>query len=632
MISNGKQTAAYVRVSSDKQDTERQEADIRASGIPIDLWVHDNEGKNPRDLPEKRPGFQKLLAGVRAGIFGTIVVDRQDRFGTRDAYQWGEFISLLRENGCALVDATGKELSADDDVSILTGTLGAITSTREQKEKGHRSVTAKIRDAKAGKRAGGYPPYGCDAVCIGPKGEKWRVVYDGHMKRRKVFPDGRSERFDGKGNSPAKDQNDVMQDRPTVEADRLGVVKDIFRWYATEDISPLQIADRLNTAGIDPVFGTWNKQKIQSFLRNPVYIGRPAWNKRAGSRFSEYRNGRVQAVQRTNGRVKGGRRRAPADYVQPDKPLFRPIVSLKTWDKVQDKLKASSAKHTVTPRRAPNTAALWLKPFLVCGKCNRTMRASSANKDLKANYFDANYGDAGSNNPTGCRTHRVYHDRIERIVVDYLKTAQPKVAQLLESVETGNLELAAPLWQSVWDAQNDYGVACTEMMLFVDQHETKRDKAETFPELYGLIYERMRPGLEKQIAQKEAAIEAELDGFKGLSDRLKKRANARMEARQDEVDALTRQLSDLRVSFGDMQAELKTRKAAYRHALKTIKQDQAYRQKAEALRAVIDKIVLHFRYTGRDGKPTKKKSFLDRVEIIPVSGETYRMVDAPGPG
>ena len=70
------QTAAYVRVSSDKQDTERQEADIRASGIPVDFWIHDKDGKNPRDLPEKRPGFQKLLAGVGRAIVRCVALPR----------------------------------------------------------------------------------------------------------------------------------------------------------------------------------------------------------------------------------------------------------------------------------------------------------------------------------------------------------------------------------------------------------------------------------------------------------------------------------------------------------------------------------------------------------------------------
>ena len=87
----GRVTAAYVRVSSDKQDTARQERRIQAAGIPIALWFRDAEGKNPRDLPHKRPEFQCLLRAVEAGLLDKIIVDRQDRFGVADAFQWGKF-------------------------------------------------------------------------------------------------------------------------------------------------------------------------------------------------------------------------------------------------------------------------------------------------------------------------------------------------------------------------------------------------------------------------------------------------------------------------------------------------------------------------------------------------------------
>jgi len=243
MTTNGKAVAGYVRVSSDKQDTARQEKRIQATGEPISLWFRDADGRNPRDLPEKREAFQQMLRAVEAGLVGKVVVDRQDRFGVKDAHQWGKFISLLRENGAALFDADGKELSSDDDVAILTGAIGAITSTREQKEKAHRNVTGKVQKAKEGEYQGGYPAYGFDVVCFGADGkEKWRTVYVGQFKRWRVWPDGRRERFDGKDNSPRKDPTDKLYIRPSIEKERIKWARKVFEWYATEDISPRQIA------------------------------------------------------------------------------------------------------------------------------------------------------------------------------------------------------------------------------------------------------------------------------------------------------------------------------------------------------------------------------------------------------
>ena len=77
---NGKATSAYLRISGEKQDTARQERRITATGLPISLWFRDELGKNPRDQAHKRKAFQEMLRAVEAGLIGTIVVDRQDRF------------------------------------------------------------------------------------------------------------------------------------------------------------------------------------------------------------------------------------------------------------------------------------------------------------------------------------------------------------------------------------------------------------------------------------------------------------------------------------------------------------------------------------------------------------------------
>ena len=48
MIDKINKLAAYVRISSDKQDTQRQEERIKATGQTIDYWFRDNIGKNPQ--------------------------------------------------------------------------------------------------------------------------------------------------------------------------------------------------------------------------------------------------------------------------------------------------------------------------------------------------------------------------------------------------------------------------------------------------------------------------------------------------------------------------------------------------------------------------------------------------------
>ena len=145
-----------------------------------------------------------------------------DRFGVKDAYEMGKFFSILRDHDCRLLDASGKELSADDDATVLTSTIGALTSGREQREKASRVLTGALTLAKKGQFLGGYVPYGCDIVAFDAQGnELWRVVSEGRNKRVKVYPDGRQERFDGPRNRPPKALNEVLKYRPSIVEERV---------------------------------------------------------------------------------------------------------------------------------------------------------------------------------------------------------------------------------------------------------------------------------------------------------------------------------------------------------------------------------------------------------------------------
>jgi DNA invertase Pin-like site-specific DNA recombinase len=644
MIRNGRFTAAYVRVSSDKQDTARQEASINASGLAVRHWFRDLEGKNPRDLPNKRAAFQEMLRAVEAGMVETIVVDRQDRFGVKDAYQWGRFIDVLREHGTRLIDASGKCLSGDDDVSILSGTLGALTSTREQKEKAHRNLSGKIGKAKRGEYQGGYAPYGCDVVCFGPDGrEKWRTVYIGHYDRWKVFADGKRERFTGKNNAPSKDPCDTLRIRPSIEKERVKWATKIFSWYAEEAISPGKIAERLNSLGVDPVFAKhWYKVLVRGLLKNPAYIGLPTYNKNGASRFVEYVDGQLREVEKVNGKAKMGRKRKPADFIQPAQPEYTPIVSLDVWNTAQRKLAESSGNRKAQPR----VADLWLRPFLVCGHCDKTMRASEGRYKgtTYPSYFCGTYGTYGKRNPAGCWCHRVKHDTLERIVLDYLEESAPEIRVLMEASKGTDLQAARPLIEAWIQANQFSDWTWLKMDLFVEEHLSREKRARAWKkgsnleEVYGVLYNAMKPGIEREIGEREAKLEALLDGFTGLSPKLKERANKRGEALQEEIDQLREKLVDLREPYARFEEELVARREAIDMARAMIGRESSGLQKAESLSKVVAKIVCRFRHVeARRSKGKREiagKSYLESVEIKAVSGEAVlvTMESSPGPG
>jgi DNA invertase Pin-like site-specific DNA recombinase/predicted nucleic acid-binding Zn-ribbon protein len=628
MIASGQSIAGYIRVSSDKQDTARQRESVEATakrlGLRIDHLYEDSEGHNARDMAHKRKEFQRMLSAVRAGQISTIIIDSQDRFGTRDSYQWGHFINELREHGCSLLDAAGRNLTSADDATILTSTIGALTSTREQKEKARRCIGGQVEHAKKGHYVGGNPPFGLDVVCFGSDGkEKWRTVYAGHYDRWKVYPDRKREHFEGKDNSPQKDRADVFYYRPSIETERLQIVKQIFSWYASEAISPGQIAARLNELKVDPVFGQhWPKIKLHQMLRNPVYIGRPAWNKRAGSRFVEFVGGQIQEIAGGIG-IKGGRSRSAEDFISLDEQQFDPIVDQVTWETVQAKLAAASSEQK--PKRKSQTAELWLRPFLVCGHCEKPMRATHGNpKDrVRPSYYCATYGTFGAKNPTGCHCHRVAHKLIEEIVTSYIDEYSTSANDLLAAARGCTSEAAwLAIMEQITDASNERFGLWEEAWEFLEKHSAGLTRADRLHQEYGEALSRKRPKAERAIADKRAELDRMIDDFRDLSPKLRERANAKMESVQAEIDELERESRDLRPLLEDADKELEARLNGARRATETLSNGSAGRQKTEIVSKVIERIICYFRHNSTRTGKNNGRSTLERVVIIPVSGET----------
>jgi hypothetical protein len=549
-------------------------------------------------------------------------VQALDRFGVRDAWELGKFFSILKDHDCRLVDASGKVLNGDDDGTVITSTVGALTSSREQREKAGRVLTGKLTLARKGNFLGGYCPYACDVVAFDAQGvEVWRVVHEGHDCRVKVYPDGRKERFDGKRNRPPKALHETLKYRPSIVAERVKYVRLIFKWYTTESITAGQIAARLNDLGVSPVFGPlWHQGVVKYVLANPVYVGRPTYNKQSSSRFMEFSNGQVKAAER-----KPARKRAESDQIRPEKSEFAPIIDPDVFDKAQAKLAATKTR----AYRAPKTAHLWLKGLVVCAKCGKPMWGLSGNggNGLAPGYICSQYRRWGIRAPSGCGHFHVEHDLLESLVLDYLTQTAPQIKALLDATTADNLDAARPLLDAINKAETRQRGVWLEMLAFVDEHwsgnKARRRTRMSVENLYGLLYEKVKPQLEKKLADKEAEIESVLDGFAGLTPKMKDRVNKRLEALQDEQEALRRDLNDSRLSWDYLRGQLAARKEALERATATLNQEGHVRQKAEVLKTVVDKIVCHFRRVG-------KHATLESIELIPAEDAAVRPLTFPG--
>ena len=360
---------------------------VRRSSDPASRSTNGSKTTKAGTAPTSGPIFNGCCA-VQAGQVDTIVVQALDRFGVRDAWELGKFFSILKDHDCRLVDASGKLLNGDDDGTVITSTVGALTSSREQREKAGRVLTGKLTLARKGQFLGGYCPYGCDVVAFDAHGnEVWRVVYEGHDRRRKVYADGREERFDGKGNVPPKALHETLKYRPSIVAERVKYVRLIFQWYTTESITAGQIANRLNDLGVSPVFGPlWHRSVVQHLLANPIYVGRPTYNKQSNSRFMEFTGGQVKTADR-----KSSRRHAEADQVRPDRDEFEPMVDVKVFERAGTTLAAAKTRSYRVPKSPTSGCEVsWSVPSAAsrCGACPATL-ATASNRATSAPSMDA---------------------------------------------------------------------------------------------------------------------------------------------------------------------------------------------------------------------------------------------------
>jgi DNA invertase Pin-like site-specific DNA recombinase len=438
------QTACYLRVSDTPQDEERQRKALRAYvsknnvDVPPALWETDKEA---RDRSGRRPGFQRLLALAKKGEIGCILIERQDRFGTADADEWGYFRYLLRQAGCSLIEVTtGRDLTAPDIATRIISGLAAETSEREQLEKGIRSLggrVSKARDKKCWN--GGAAPYGFDKACLDSQGNPlWFLHYLSRSHGEMIVPCQRC-RGTPRGltdNAPCQDcrrmpvsvkcgtmprkkgaagENVILI--PSEDQSRVDLARQCFQLYTTRGEHTAGIAALLREAGFSMYGHPVTHVAVQRMLENPCYRGNYAFGRIARGRFAKWDGDGVKELpaeeRPPQGALPKARPRPRSQWVVHD-GLWQGLIDPATWEAAQKKL--ASRKGSRHPRIA---AQCWLKGILYCGTCRRPMMArpkAGRNGYCCVTYHQkATYG-----NPHGCHYHRISQAAAVQLVEDRL--------------------------------------------------------------------------------------------------------------------------------------------------------------------------------------------------------------------
>jgi DNA invertase Pin-like site-specific DNA recombinase len=459
--------AAYLRISDDQQDTQRQYDAIHAfqkrHNVVIAPECFFKDEGYARDTAARRPDFQRLLKLAEEGRIKWIVVSERDRFGTADADEFVHYRYLLRKYGCRLYDCHGTDWTKKDIATVITAVVDGEKSEKEQHGLSERVLGGKAAGARNGEWQGSVPRLGFDVACYQRDGgqELWRVVYEGFNLRLKVYPDGRTKRFDGPDNFPpwqnkGKPSPEFLRLAPSIRRERVEAAISVFKRFAEESISPTALARSLNGLGFRTACGgPFQGHHVRSLLEDPIYLGYPAWNRRHYGKFHRYVNG--EAVLELNHEE----RQSPndrGDWVYSRERLFDPLVERSVWDAVQEKL--SKPRRVNAPRSADN----YLAGLAYCGNCGSKMEAGLRRSRKRGRpllgyqFYCGGYHRAVRSGLAGCTCKRnsVYQHELREYVDLYLEEVGTRLEKL-----TGGLDarqLTAPLEgqeEAAWQAFRD---------------------------------------------------------------------------------------------------------------------------------------------------------------------------------
>lgn len=668
--------SAYVRVSDDQQDTLRQYESIhafeRSNGIkiPESGWFKD-EGW-ARDTADRRPEFQRLMKLAEDGRIKWIVVSERDRFGTTDADEFMHYRYLLRKWGVKLYDANGTEWTKKDIATVITSVVDGEKSEQEQHSISRRVMGGMVGKAKNGEYQGGAVRLGLDIGCFdrATSKELWRIVLEARDKRVKVFPDGRTERFDGKGNFP-KHQDAVEMLRLTPSRDRAKVEAaiSVFERYAAESISFTALAHYVNSLGMVSCYGQpFESRSVQDMLADPIYLGYATWNKLHQGKFHRHKEGRA-VLELNYGRKQT--RNHQGDWIQSTR-LFDPLVTLSTWNVVQEKIGNRTRR-----AKAPHSHRHYLAGLMVCGNCGQKMIAGHGNRGGNGRY-EYQCGEYTTairyKRKSTCLRNGAYQDVMEKFLDLYLQALDKRLEILTSDSDADHLtdrlsDKEGAAWtvfkggierlldyliqhhpdqyRALMQADHDRhaeaesvlrdskpappGLLAEELDRHPEALKGLKDKSYPLDDFAADAVDLYRSAFDPAVAEEElrkcrAEYDRLVDGWADLpTKRAKDTAKAKLatlEARLEDLERQQTSAADVVVKAWQEMRTLQAAIAEARIAMHCGDGERSVRRKAEAIRKVVQRIECTFAATGKKGKGASK---LVKVTIYPLVGDAVAL-------
>jgi hypothetical protein len=328
-----------------------------------------------------RTRFDDLMDLVTTQKLDWIVIATFDRFGIQDQREIFSFTLKLREYGVRLFSVEDNlDLTSADTGSffqVAAKAVGSVGYTQQQAEK---NIMKMIHMAEGGWATSGNVPYGLDLVLYDlhdTTRPHLRVIRTAQKPKRfrivRYSDSSRVERDDlgviirSSLETVGKEETELMPARnkkttgyraePSVCGDRIEAIRLMFE-LADRGFGFGAIADAMFEQGHRHFAKRFGAHAIEMALKNPAYIGMPAWGKTGVGKYRRNYGKQPRPV----GREASGpitQKKTEADWVYPRTPVFKPIIDPELFERVNAKLKA---------RRAENPA---------CGKVRTRNRVSA---------------------------------------------------------------------------------------------------------------------------------------------------------------------------------------------------------------------------------------------------------------
>lgn len=242
-----------LRVSSKQQlheeDLPIQRAELMSFIAQKKEWVFDKEYMEGaisgyKNSLEKRDVLQQIMEDAKNQEFDVLLAYMSDRIGRKEEYT--AYVATLNQLGLQVWTVKDGQLKTQEHIDKLLNYIRFWQNEGESKKTGARVKDALKELVKTGRFVGGRAPFGYELVNSGV-----------------ISPKGRA----------LKTLQIVEKDAETV--------RKIFGYAVYQGMGFLRIANALNEEKIPaPIADTWKPSTIASILKNPIYMGYTAYNRR----------------------------------------------------------------------------------------------------------------------------------------------------------------------------------------------------------------------------------------------------------------------------------------------------------------------------------------------------------------